>query len=202
MQNLIATLIVLLLAIPSLSHAQTAPQGEERWKVGGYVESDLGILLLFGGVGLYGGVTVGNLRAGIGFNRFESPYRALSGAPKGFDLKVDGLLQADVAYHPFSKRMDGFYVRLIGQLKRQRAENRDNGARKALDSALVGPELGWVFRLYHGLYVTPRVGALYYAKSPQGRDNNAIDIGGRAYDNDKHKLFDYYGTIGLGYVFQ
>ena len=170
-------------------------------ELGAYLESDLGVLLLFGGVGLFGGATYGPLRAGLGFYRFESPYRALSGAPKGFDVRVDGIVAADVAWHPFSERMEGGYLRLIGQLKWQRVENLDNGARKVLDSALVGPELGWLFRMRKGLYLTPRVGSLYYAAPPQGKDNRPVDVGGREYDNPKHRTLDNYATLGIGYVF-
>jgi hypothetical protein len=194
--------LALILTLAPLASARADAPSEERWKVGAYVEQDLGILLLFGGVGLYGGVAVGNLRAGVGFNRFESPYRALSGAPDGFGLKVSRLFQLDVSYHPFAKRMDGPYVRAVAQLKRQHAENLDNGVQRDLDSVLVGPELGWVFRVYNGVYLAPRAGAFYYVAPPQGTGNHAIDIGGAAYDNDKHKTFDFFGTLSVGYVFQ
>ncbi len=194
------TLVIAALSLPlSVARAEAPDAGPS--KLGGYVETDLGVLMLFGGVGLLGGVSLGNVRAGLDFYRFESPYRSLSGAPAGFDLKVEGLLGADIAWHPFADRIDGPYVRAIGQIKRQRAENRVNGARRNLDSALLGPEIGWVFRVYHGLFITPRLGALYYVKSPQGKGNHPIDVGGASYDNSKHQTFDFYGTLGLGYAF-
>jgi hypothetical protein len=174
---------------------------DNQHSFGAYLEDDLGVLLLFGGVGLSGGVSYGPLRAGLSFYRFESPYPGLSGAPEGFEVKVDGLVGADVAFHLFSDRVAGGYVRLIGQLKRQRIENLGNGARRRLESALIGPEIGWVLRVHRGLYLAPRLGALYYVRPPQGADGRAVDVGGASYDNPRHKTWDVYGTLGLGYAF-
>jgi hypothetical protein len=169
--------------------------------LGGYVEDDVGVLVMSGGVGLFGGVRRGPFRGGLGFYRFESPFRSLSGAPRGFELSVDALVSADVAWHPFADGMDGAYVRVVGQLKRQRVENRENGARRSLDSSLVGPELGWVARIGNGLYLAPRAGALFYVVAPQGRAGSPVDVGGRAYDNPRHKVVDLYLTLGLGWAF-
>jgi hypothetical protein len=179
------------------AHATRVPR--PSW--GAYVEDDLGVLLLFGGVGVLGGASYGPVRAGLGFYRFDSPYRALSGAPDGFDLKVDAIVQADVAWHPFSKNVNGGYLEAVGQLKRQRVENLENGARVTLDSALLGPEIGWVFRVRRGLYLKPRIGALYYVASPQGSERHPVDVGGKSYDNPRHQAWDTYGTLGIGYIF-
>jgi len=186
-------------ASPRASSEDT--QRQARPQLGAYVENDLGVLLLFRGVGVFGGATYGPLRAGVGFYRFRSPYRSLSGAPEGFDLSVDGIAHAELAWHPFASSMNGPYVELVGQLKWQRVENRANGRMRRLSSTLVGPELGWVWRVVEGLYVTPRMGALYYAAPPQGRAQAPVDVGGAKYDNPRHKTWDLYGTIGIGYVF-
>jgi hypothetical protein len=47
----------------------------------------------------------------------------------------------------------------------------------------------------------PRLGALYYLKSPQGSANKPIQIGDRTYDNGRHKVFDTYliPTLSVGY---
>ena len=49
--------------------------------------------------------------------------------------------------------------------------------------------------------MAPRVGALYYLKKPQGSGNHPVSIGGRDYDNDRHKNFDtyYIPTLSVGY---
>lgn len=170
-------------------------------RLGAYVEADLGVLALFRGAGLFAGVSYGSWRAGAGFYRFHSPYRSLSGAPEGFDLSVEGIAHIEAAWHPLSTRIEGGYVKLIGQLKWQQVENIDNGSRRVLDSTLLGPELGWIFRVIEGAYLTPRVGALYYVDPPQGRSGDAVDVGGAPYDNPRHKTWDLYGTIGIGYAF-
>lgn len=58
-----------------------------------------------------------------------------------------------------------------------------------------------MWKIYRGLYVAPRVGALYYLKSPQGSANKPVMIGDRRYDNDRHKVFDTYfiPTSSVGY---
>ena len=69
------------------------------------------------------------------------------------------------------------------------------------NSIASGLELGYVWKIYRGLYVAPRIGALYYFKSPQGSDNQPIQIGDRKYDNSRHKVFDTYfiPTLDVGY---
>ncbi len=194
----LGTALGLLLATGT---ARASPDGATRRELGGYVEDDVGVLLMAGGIGLFGGVRRGPFRGGLGFYRFESPFRSLSGAPAGFELAVDAILSADLAWHPFAGGMDGPYVRVIGQLKRQRVENRENGARRSLDSSLLGPELGWVARIRNGLYLAPRAGALFYVVPPQGRAGRPVDVGGRPYDNSRHKAVDLYLTLGLGWSF-
>lgn len=191
------TLLTALCVACSLAAAPA--RAAPRW--GGLVEQDLGVLLMSGGVGVFAGVTRGPVRAALGFYRFDSPYRALGGVPDGFDLQVQGILSADVGIHLRGDDIEGPYVRAIVHGKRQRIENRDNGARRSLDSFLVGPEIGWTFRVHGGLYLAPRLGALYYVVAPQGRGGHPVDVGGKLYDNPRHKTFDVYGSLGIGYAF-
>lgn len=86
-------------------------------------------------------------------------------------------------------------------IKQQGVTNVATGDHKDLNSLAAGLELGYVWKLYRGLYVAPRIGALYYVKSPQGPENQPVRIGDRLYDNDRHKVFDTYfiPTLSLGY---
>jgi hypothetical protein len=193
----VAALVALVLLV-LWSPAANADEGR-RW--GGFVEADLGVLAMSGGVGLFAGPSYGPFRFGAGFYRFDSPWRALSGAPAGFELKVNYLVAADASWFFASERVEGPYVRALVHFKGQRVENTDNGARRDLFSALAGPEVGWAFRIRSGVYLAPRVGALYYLEKPQGVRNAPIDVGGSPYDNDHHKTFDLYATLGLGVAF-
>jgi hypothetical protein len=69
-----------------------------------------------------------------------------------------------------------------------------------LDSLALGMELGYVWKVYKGLYVAPRVGALYYVKKPQP-GNQPVTVGDRTYDNSRHKNWDtyYIPTLSVGY---
>ncbi|MBI2390569.1 MAG: hypothetical protein HYV09_13345 [Deltaproteobacteria bacterium] len=198
-------LVALALATTLTGAARAEPvpaaPSPQPWRWGGFVEDDLGVLLMSGGVGLFAGPTYGPLRAGAGFYRFDSPFRALSGAPEGFELKVDAILAGDLTWHFASDRIEGPYVKAVVQAKSQRVENLESGARRSLSSFLVGPEIGWTIRVRGGLYLAPRLGALYYAVRPQGPDNRPVEIGGKPYDNDHHKTFDLYATLGIGYAF-
>jgi hypothetical protein len=197
----ITTFVVLSTAKANEHSVASVPATTTRSTWGGFLEYDLGVLAMSGGVGLFGGPTYGPLRAGLGFYRFDSPYRALSGAPKGFELKVNYIISADVSWHFLHRAIRGPYVRVMSHLKQQQVENRDNGVRRKLDSLLIGPEIGWTFLVYRGLYLAPRLGALYYVKSPQGSDGAPVDVGGKLYDNDNHTVFDLFATAGIGYAF-
>lgn len=197
-----AALFLALLLLSSLARAAGEPsQPERRATLGGFVEDDVGVLLMAGGVGLFAGPSYGPFRAGVGYYRFDSPYRKLSGAPEGFELSVRHIVSVDATWHILEDRVEGPYVRLMGQWKRQRVENLDNGARKHLDSVLLGPELGWAWRVHSGLYLAPRLGALYYLKRPQGPDNAPVQVGGKPYDNERHHYWDLFATLGAGYAF-
>lgn len=97
----------------------------------------------------------------------------------------------------FSRRADGAYIRAIGQVKRQQAENLTIGVRRDLDSALVGPELGWMFRVYHGLYLAPCVGALYCVKSPQGEHNRPSTSGDALTTTPSTRCLNYPNELGF-----
>lgn len=75
-------------------------------------------------------------------------------------------------------------------IKQQGVTNNENGAHGDLDSLAAGLELGYVWKVYQGLYVAPRVGAraLYYLKRPQGAANDPVIIGGKGYDNERHQV--------------
>lgn len=171
------------------------------WQFGGFFEGDVGVLLMAGGVGLFAGPSYGPFRSGVGYYRFESPYRELSGAPEGFELSVRHIVALDLTWHFLEDRIEGPYARVMGQWKQQRVENRDDGTRKHLESVLLGPELGWAWRVHHGLYLAPRLGALYYLKRPQGPDNRPVAVGGKSYDNERHRHWDLFATLGAGYAF-
>jgi hypothetical protein len=85
-------------------------------------------------------------------------------------------------------------------IKQQGLTNEATGAHRDLDSLAAGLELGCLWKVWKGLYVVPRVGALYYVKTPQP-GNAPVQIGDRAYDNSRHKTWDTYfiPTLSVGY---
>ena len=85
--------------------------------------------------------------------------------------------------------------------KMQIVTEKSSGISKKLNSDLLGMEIGYVWYVYKGFYLTPRLGALYYIKSPQGRSNKPVQIGNSLYDNDRHKIWDTYfiPTLSIGY---
>ena len=78
--------------------------------------------------------------------------------------------------------------------------NEESGAHVDLDSLALGLELGYVWKIYEGLYVAPRIGALAYLKHPQP-GNRPVAVGDREYDNDRHHDWDTYfiPTLSVGY---
>jgi hypothetical protein len=172
-------------------------KGREAWRWRGFLEADLGVLLMSGGTGLFAGPAYGPFRAAVGFYRFDSPSKALGGVPDGFELKVNWLLSVDAAYFIAQDGVGGPYVRVAYQEKEQRVLNLSNGARTFLRSRLAGPEVGYVWNFGSGFYVAPRLGGLYYLRSPQP-GGAPILVGGRSYDNERHKRWDLFATVGLG----
>lgn len=182
----------------SLQDEQTQPKKE--WKV--FSELDLGLLALTGGIGSYSGVRKGPHSFEVGYQKFKSP-EGFGGTPEGFDLKVDYIYSVHYSYFWNGKTDKGLYTRIMYQNKKQIVTEESSGISENLYSDLVGVELGYIFRIYKGLYVMPRMGALYYIKSPQGKDNNPVPVGDSLYDNDRHKTWDTYfiPTVSIGYSF-
>ena len=173
---------------------------EKEWKF--FSELDLGILALTGGIGSYSGIRKGPHSFEVGFHHFKSP-RQFGGAPEEFDLKVDYIYSVQYSYFWNGKTDKGLFTRVMYHNKKQIVTEKNSGISKNLYSDLVGLELGYVFPLYKGLYITPRIGALYYLKSPQGKDNNPVEVGNSTYDNSRHKTWDTYfiPTVSIGYSF-
>jgi hypothetical protein len=116
-------------------------------------------------------------------------------------LRANYIVGFNVSYFIGRSTDEGFYVQAMFHIKQQGVTNEATGDHRDLNSLATGLELGYVWKVYRGLYVCPRIGALYYVKSPQGSDNNPILIGDREYDNDRHKVFDtyYIPTLSVGY---
>ncbi len=163
-----------------------------------HAEYDLGVLAL-GGIGVHAGPNRGPWTTAVGFYRFESK-SALGGFDEDFKLHVDYIAAAQVGYFFDGQSDSGFYGKLIYQLKQQTVTHQASGAERALVSHLIGPEVGYEWDLWAGLFVRPRLGVLYYAKSPQpGRE--PVAVGSGRYDNPTHNWVDAYVTADLGYEF-
>jgi hypothetical protein len=182
--------------------AAAAPSREEEraWRL--QASYDLGVLS-FGGIGLHAGVAHGPWAANAGFYRFESKNLfggALGGFPDEFALHVDFILAAQVGYYFNGEANDGFYGKLIYQLKQQTVTHEASGETAVLSSQLLGPEVGYEWDFFAGLFLRPRLGVLLYVDSPQpGR--RPVNIAGAEYDNPTHNWVDAYITADLGYEF-
>ncbi len=214
--NLSLALLALSLLAPTLATADTAPTTEtapapsltappamptsEGYHLGAHAEVDLGLLaFLRQGTAIAGGVTYGPFRAGVSYASFLSN-ASLGGVPDGFDLRVNYLVGINAAYFIGQKSDRGLYVQAMFHIKQQGVTNQNTGAHVDLDSLAAGLELGYVWKVYKGLYVAPRVGALYYITKPQP-GNEPVQVGDRMYDNDRHKNWDTYfiPTLSVGY---
>lgn len=172
----------------------------ESRSVGAYAELDAGILIfLRQGVGIAGGAKYGPFRAGVSYATFLSN-PSLGGVPDGFDLRVNYLVGFNAAYFIGQETDKGFYVQAMLHIKQQGVTNQDDGAHVDLNSVATGLELGYVWKVYKGLYVAPRVGALYYVNKPQP-GNDPVQVGSAEYDNSRHKNWDtyYIPTLSVGY---
>lgn len=172
----------------------------EGYRLGAHAEVDLGILaFLRQGTALAGGVTYGPFRAGLSYASFLSN-ASLGGVPEGFDLRVNYVIGLNAAYFIAQNTNRGLYLQAMFHIKEQGVTNKATGAHVDLDSLALGLELGYVLNLYKGLYVAPRVGALYYVKNPQP-NNQPVMVGDRTYDNSRHKDWDTYfiPTLSVGY---
>ncbi|WP_224372863.1 hypothetical protein [Hyalangium versicolor] len=180
--------------------AETSPPAHDGFRFGAYAEVDLGVLaFLRQGTAIAGGVTYGPFRAGLSYASFLSN-PSLGGVPEGFDLRVNSLLGINASYFIAQSTDRGFYLQAMFHIKEQGVTNQESGAHVDLHSLALGLELGYVWKVYKGLYVAPRVGALYYLKKPQP-GNQPVAVGDRLYDNDRHKDWDtyYIPTLSVGY---
>lgn len=213
--NLLRTSVTALLAVFALTgtarpaaaadttHETTAApaKSSSEFRLGAHAELDVGTLIaLRQGAAFAGGVVYGPFRAGMSYATFLSN-ASFGGTPEGFTMRVNHIVGFNVSYFIGRSTDEGLYVQAMLHLKQQGVTNDATGTHKDLDSVAAGLELGYVWKLYRGLYVAPRVGALYYVKSPQGPDNKPVRIGDRDYDNSRHKVFDTYfiPTLSVGY---
>lgn len=192
--------------------ATTADAGSDRpvdedmkllgLRLGAHFEVDAGILVVMRqGTAILGGATLGPWRVSLGYASFLSN-SAFGGTPAGFTMRVNSIVSVNAAYFLFGRTHDGPYVQAMLHVKEQGITDDASGDHVDLDSLASGLELGWAFSVFRGLYLAPRVGALSYLKSPQGPSNAPVRVGGRAYDNERHKVWDTYfiPTLSVGYA--
>ena len=169
-----------------------------------FTEIDAPILVFTGGIATNIRISYKNYRLSAGFSHFNAPSKTFSGVPDGFKLRVDYILALNFDYFLLhNKTYDGLYIRFMYHNKRQFVQNKESGASKLLYSQLAGFEVGYTWKIYYGLFIAPRIGALYYMKSPQGDENKPVLIGDSYYDNKRHKVWDTYfiPTLSIGYSF-
>ncbi|HXJ20838.1 MAG TPA: hypothetical protein VMT03_11455 [Polyangia bacterium] len=180
---------------------QTAAPAKTRRHLGAFLDVDAGLMIAMKqSAGLQGGLVYGPFRAGLSYSTFLSN-KAFGGVPEGFSMRVNYIIGFNAAYFIGRHTDDGLYVQAMFHIKQQGVTNDATGNHKDLDSLAAGLELGYLWKVWKGLYVAPRVGALYYLESPQGPNNDPVQIGDRAYDNSRHKVWDTYfiPTLSLGY---
>ena len=203
-----AVAISLLTAAPSAFADTPAPtptptlelRRPQSYRLGAHFEVDLGLMaVLPQSAGMSGGAVWGPFRAGLSYATFKSN-SSFGGTPEGFTMRVNYIIGINASYFIARSTDDGFYVQGMFHIKQQGVTNDGTGDHKDLNSLAAGLELGYLWKVYKGLYVAPRVGALYYVKTPQP-GNNPIQIGDRTYDNARHKDWDTYfiPTLSVGY---
>ena len=204
--TIMKTKMIIVLAILFASFSNVQSQNDSirtprKW--GAFGEFDLPITVFTGGISMNVGVSYENYRFSLGYEHFNAPSKEFSGTPDGFKMRVDYIYALNFDYF-FSKSKEpkGLYSRLMYHNKSQYVENIETHDSKILYSQLAGLEIGYVWKLYKGLYITPRIGALYYLESPQGKDNNPVLIGNAYYDNPRHKVWDTYYSLIVGYSFK
>jgi hypothetical protein len=189
----------LLLAL-SLLLAAAAPAHADEPHLGAHAELDLGTLIALKQAAAFsGGVVYGPFRAGMSYATFLSN-GTFGGTPDGFQMRANYIVGFNAAYFIGQSSDKGLYVQGMLHIKQQGVTNVDTGDHKDLNSIAAGLELGYVWKIYKGMYVAPRIGALYYVKKPQP-GNDPVQIGDKMYDNARHKNFDTYfiPTLSLGY---
>ena len=197
---LTAAILLSLSAAAQADSTPTVTAQAEAPHLGAYASLDVGVLAaLKQGASFGGGVVYGPFRAGLNYTTFLSN-ASLGGVPDGFDLRVNYLVGANVAYFIGQKTDKGLYVQGMLHVKQQGVTNQDTGDHVDLNSVAVGVELGYVWKFYKGAYVAPRIGALYYVDKPQP-GNQPIQVGDKMYDNGRHHNWDTYfiPTLDVGY---
>jgi hypothetical protein len=176
----------------------TAFPEKTSWKL--FLEIDMGLLAFSGGYSNFFGVRKGPHSFELAYEHFPSP-EAFGGTPDGFNLTVEYIYGIHYSYFWNGKSDKGFYTRFMYQNKKQVVTEESSNISRSLYSNLVGAELGYVWYFYKGLYLAPRIGALYYLQSPQGKDNAPVLVGDSYYDNDRHKTWDtyYIPTLSVGF---
>ena len=189
-----------LLAIAAAALSTTAHADPASPHLGAHAELDLGTLIaLKQGAAFSGGVVYGPFRAGMSYATFLSN-GSFGGTPDGFTMRVNYIVGFNAAYFIGRHTDEGLYVQAMLHIKQQGVTNDATGDHVDLDSVATGLELGYVWKLYKGMYVAPRIGALYYVNKPQP-GNEPVQVGDKMYDNARHKNFDTYfiPTLSLGY---
>lgn len=184
---------------PNAYAPSTLPKKHD-WHLGAHAELDVGAMIaLRQSAALAGGVVYGPFRAGISYATFLSN-KSFGGTPDGFTLRANYILGINASYFIGRHTDEGFYVQAMFHIKEQGVTNIATGDHRNLPSLAAGVELGFVWKVYQGLYIAPRIGALYYVKNPQP-DNKPVRIGNLDYDNSRHKNWDTYliPTISVGY---
>jgi hypothetical protein len=184
---------------PALASEATAT-ARPSYRLGAYADVDAGLMVaLKQSAGLSGGVVWGPFRAGLSYATFLSN-GSFGGVPDGFSMRVNYIIGFNAAYFIARHTDDGLYVQAMFHIKQQGVTNQATGDHRDLDSLAAGLELGYLWKLWRGLYVAPRVGALYYLETPQP-GNAPVQIGHLAYDNSRHKTWDTYfiPTVSVGY---
>jgi len=187
-------------ATPSVA-ASSVAAAKPAYHLGAHAELDLGTLFaLKQGAAFAGGVVWGPFRAGMSYATFLSN-KSFGGTPDGFTMRANYIVGLNASYFIGQRTDEGLYVQAQFHIKQQGVTNNATGDHKDLNSLAAGLEVGYVWKVYQGLYVAPRIGALYYLKKPQGADNAPVRIGDRDYDNSRHKDVDTYliPTLSLGY---
>src|SRR5262249_27950002 len=137
------------------------------YHLGAHAEVDAGLMLAMRqSAGLAAGVVYGPFRAGLSYATFLSN-NAFGGVPDGFSMRVNYIVGINAAYFIGQSSDRGLYVQGMFHIKQQGVTNEATGDHKDLDSLAAGLELGYVWKFWKGLYVAPRVGALYYLRTPQ-----------------------------------
>jgi len=176
------------------------PPPPKDWHLGAHAEFDLGTFFAFKQAAAFaGGAVWGPFRAGMSYATFLSN-NSFGGTPDGFTMRANYIVGFNVSYFIGKSSDDGLYVQPQLHIKQQGVTNDATGDHQDLNSVAAGLELGYVWKVYKGLYLAPRIGALYYIDKPQP-GNQPVRIGDRDYDNDRHKNFDTYliPTVSIGY---